>query len=405
MDLSAFQELRAPAGLDLLARLRAAGPLDDAAALALGSSLRRTYPPDLVAAAITMARLRDRGARKFGAAAATMWFTPAGLEQATHPAVAVHRAQRLTAVLGVAAPVIDLCCGIGSDLGALAGVGLQATGVELDSLTAAVAAANNAGLALVEHGDATARASGGEAVFVDPSRRAARGRIFDPNSYTPPWPFVSALLSGSSPAAAKVAPGIAHETVPAGVEIEWVSLHGELKEAALYGASLSSGARRRATLLPGGDTLAAIGPDISDEAPPVGAVGRWLYEPDPAVIRAHLVGAVVADLDGRLLDPTIAYLTADVPVVTPFARAYEVTDVLPFKIRALRDLLRRRGVGRLTVKKRGSTIEPEALRRELLRGSRGDAEATLIVTRVAGRATALLARPAPNPQASADQHM
>lgn len=391
MDLTTFRALRAPGGLALLTRLAEHAPLNDAAALRLGTALRREHPPELVAAAITTARLRDRATVKFGCAAGRMWFTSEGLEQATHPLVAAHRARRMLEVLGRGATVADLCCGIGSELLALSAAGLAAVGVELDPLTAAMARANTG--ASVECADATTRALVEAAVFVDPARRSARGRIFDPAAYRPPWTFVTGLLTERPAAAAKVAPGIPHELVPAGVDTEWVSLRGEVKEAALYGGALAAGMRRRATLLPSGATLCAAGGDTEYAAPPVGPVGRWLYEPDGAVIRAHLIDQVVAAVDGRLLDSTIAYLTADSHVPTPFARAYEVIDVLPFNPTRLRAVLRERGVGRLTVKKRGSTVDPERLRRDLLRGGHGENEATVVVTKVAGGATALLVKP------------
>src|SRR5262249_25740203 len=147
MDLATFAALRSGAGSELLARIGAAGSLDDAAALSLGTDLRRTHEPALVAAAITTARLRERAWEKFGPTAAAMWFTPTGLEQATHRLVAEHRAARMGAALGPGAPVLDLCCGLGADLLAFAGAGLTPVGVELDALTAAMAAANAAGRA------------------------------------------------------------------------------------------------------------------------------------------------------------------------------------------------------------------------------------------------------------------
>lgn len=400
VDLASFGALRSAAGTALLAELAAGGPIDDDVALRLGTRLRRDHPGDLVAAALTQARLRERAAAKFGSAAATMWFTPTGLEQATDPAVAAHRAARIAAALGPDAAVLDLCCGVGSDLLALAAAGLGAAGIDADPLTAAVADANLRGRAGVAVGDAQSQPlDGSAAVFVDPARRTSRGRVFDPRAYSPPWSFVCALLDGSAgvpAAAAKVAPGIPHDLVPPGVQAEWVSLRGGVKEAALYAGALATGgpARRRATLLPGGHTLTAAGPDTEETPPPVGAPGRWLYEPDGAVIRAHLVGAVAEAVDGRLLDPTIAYVTADTLVPTPFATAYEVTDVLPFAVAPLRALLRARGVGVLTVKKRGSPIVPEQLRRDLLRGARGDAQAIVVITRRAGTPTALVVRPA-----------
>ena len=123
-------------------------------------------------------------------------------------------------------------------------------------------------------------------------------------------------------------------------------------------------------------------------------VGRCLYEPDGAVVRAGLVTAVAAGVGGGLVDEHIAYVTSDEAFSTPFARAYEVLEQLPYKEKALRAALRVRGIGRLTIKKRGVDVVPDELRRRLgLRGGPGQAEATLVLTRVAGKGTALLVRP------------
>jgi len=100
---------------------------------------------------------------------------------------------------------------------------------------------------------------------------------------------------------------------------------------------------------------------------------------------------VAALIDGALLDPQIAYLTAPAEVLTPFATAYEVTDVLPFSLKGLRRLLRERDVGVVTVKKRGSPIEPETLRRQLRLS--GSSHVVIVVTRIADAPTVLLCRP------------
>ncbi|MGQ0625387.1 MAG: THUMP-like domain-containing protein [Sporichthyaceae bacterium] len=402
MDLPGFLALRSGAGAELLAALAAADPIDDAAALALGTRFRRTHPPELVAAALTQARLRERARGKFGAGAAGMWFTSDGLEQATHPAVAAHRAARMADAVGGDSAVLDLCCGIGSDLQAFAGHGARPRGVDSDPLTAAMAQANLGARAQVSCADATtADLRSADVVFLDPARRSTRGRVFDPGAYRPPFTFVRALLDGGAgvgAAAAKVAPGIGHELVPAGCEIEWVSLRGELKEAALYSPALASrsvvgAVRRRATLLPCGESMTSAIGDEEEVPPPVAAPGRWLYEPDSAVIRAHLVADLANHLDAHLIDASIAYLSAHELRSTPFATAYEITDVLAFSVKALRTLLRERDIGTLTVKKRGSAIEPEQLRRQLLAGRRGPHAATLFVTRRAGSPVALLAAP------------
>ncbi|MFE9255067.1 SAM-dependent methyltransferase [Streptomyces sp. NPDC006879] len=387
---AAFHALLTPEGQSLLDALR---DYDPATEIAVATRLRREHPAELVSAALGQARLRQRAVAKFGAEDAhRMYFTPDGVEQATRTSVATHRAARFAA-LGVRS-VADLCSGIGGDAIALARAGIAVLAVDRSPLTAAVARANAAALGLAELievrcADVTQiDTSAHDAVFVDPARRGGRGRIFDPESYSPPLSWaVGAALGASRCAALKIAPGVPHEAVPPQAEAEWISDGGDVKEAVLWFGTTPGSVR--ATLLPTGASLVTTAP-LPD--PPVGPVGRYLYEPDGAVIRAHLVAEVAGALGGRLIDPTIAYVTADELRPTPFATAYELTDVLPFNLKKLKALLRDREVGVLTVKKRGSAVEPEEVRRKVK--PRGRNAATVILTRVAGAPTMLIGRPA-----------
>ncbi|MFG1808841.1 SAM-dependent methyltransferase [Streptomyces sp. NPDC049040] len=381
-------------GQELLAGLREHDPVDD---LAVATRLRRTHDAGLVAAALGQARLRQRAVAKFGADDAhRMYFTPHGLEQSTRSSVATHRARRFASFRpeGVA----DLCCGVGGDVIAMLRAGLSVRAVDRDPLTCAVVAANAAALGLADRLDvvcadvADAGTGGLDGVFVDPARRTARGRVFDPEAYSPPLSWAQAAAAPGSPGAVKVAPGIPHEAVPPAAEAEWISDGGDVKEAVLWFDGRGDRVRpggRRATLLPSGATI--VGRGLPD--PPVRPVGRYLYEPDGAVIRAHLVAEVAEEIDGGLIDPTIAYITADGLRPTPYATAYEVTDVLPFGLKRLKALVRERGVGVLTVKKRGSAVDPEDLRRRVR--PPGPHSATVFLTRVSGAPTMLLASPAP----------
>jgi len=384
MDLDAFAWLLTGDGQALLAAATAA----EGAPLQVQAALRRRAAPERVATALGQVELRRKAVAKFGELAARMYFTPDGLEQATRLAVAEHRAGRLRAF--EAASVIDLGCGIGGDLIAVARAGITAAGVDLDPERVAVAAANLAALGLagiVQQADATQIDPSPFAVaFADPARRGARGRVMDAEGWTPPWPFVESLLRRD--ACVKVAPGIPHALIPGDVEAEWVSDHGEVKEAALWSGALATTARRATVIGDGG--LATL-TDEDDPGAPVRPVGEFLYEPDGAVIRAGLVTAVAAGVQGGLLDEHIAYVTGDTAYTTPFARGYRVVEELPYREKRLRAALRERGVGRLTIKKRGVDVTPEALRRRLT--LRGDAEATIVLTRVAGHGTCLLVQP------------
>ncbi len=389
-DLDVFAALLAPEGQTLLDELRDHDPADE---LAAATRLRRDHPAPLVSAALGQARLRQRAAAKFGADAQRMYFTANGVEQSTRATVAAHRAGRLAA-LGVRS-VADLCCGIGGDALALARAGIRVLAVDRDPLACAAARANAAALGLTELIEVRAadvtevETAGWDAVFVDPARRSKvrGGRIFDPEAYSPPLSWAVEAARTAPFAALKIAPGVPHEMLPEDAEAEWISDRGEVKEAVLWFGT-APGARR-ATLLPAGDSL--LGAGLPD--PEAGPVGRYLYEPDGAVIRAHLVAEAAAALDGRLIDPTIAYVTADALRPTPYATAYEITDVLPFNVKRLKALLRERGVGTAVIKKRGSAVEPEELRKKLKLGGGGNS-VTIFLTRVAGAPTMLLGQPA-----------
>ncbi|MEU0568410.1 SAM-dependent methyltransferase, partial [Nonomuraea sp. NPDC005983] len=286
-------------------------------------------------------------------------------------------------------------CGVGGDLVALARAGCMVDALDTDPLTVAVARANAEALGLSDRvtvtvGDAAEAAPEGyDVLFADPARRApsgsSRGRTFDPMAYSPPWPVVLDLLSRAGRACLKVAPGIPYEFIPDGAEAEWVSYRGEVKEASLWTGGAATGLVRRATLLPGGHTLTATGVTA-----PIGPVGRYVYEPDGAAIRAHLVGEVAELVGGRLADPMIAYITADEPVDTPWAARYEVRDVMPFSVKRLRAALREREIGNVVVKKRGSAVDIDRLRSELHRRLSGDKSATIILTRVMDRPSVLI---------------
>ncbi|WP_320779665.1 THUMP-like domain-containing protein [Streptomyces sp. CRN 30] len=398
--LSTLAALLTPEGRALLDEVRGTRPEQE---LGVATRLRRDHPAGLVSAALGQARLRQRAAAKFGAVdAERMFFTPNGVEQSTRATVAAYRAERFRA-LGVTS-VADLCCGIGGDAIALARAGIRVLAVDRDPLTAAVARANAAALGLselieVREADVTdVDTAPYDAVFVDPARRGGRGRVFDPEAYSPPLSWAVGAARGAPHAALKIAPGIPHETVPAEAGAEWISDGGDVKEAVLwFGAGAGTGTGTdtvpgpgtvRATLLPGPRTLTGRGlPD-----PPVRPVGDYLYEPDGAVIRAHLVAEVAEEVGGGLLDATIAYVTADELRPTEYATAYRITDRLPFNVKKLKALLREREVGVLTVKKRGSAVEPEELRRKVK--PQGPNAATVFLTRVAGAPTMLIGHPA-----------
>lgn len=394
MDAEGFAALLTQDGWALL---QALPPYDERLAMALGTRLRQEgLDPALVAAALTQSRLRARAHDKLGDFADGMLFTPAGLEQATRLEVAAHHARRYRDA--GCATVADLTCGIGADSMAFAGVGLRVVATDVDEMTAAIATVNLRHFpeAEVRHADGLGldlEALGVDGVYADPARRTGTGsRVFDPAAYAPPLDSVLALRDRVPALGLKLGPGVPHSAIPAAAHAQWVSAGGDVVELGLwFGPLAPEGPGRSALLLAdGGPHVLTAGPDGPEHAH-VGPVGAYLHEPDGAVIRAGLVGDVAHAVRGRLVDPTIAYVTSDELVRTPFATTYRVLDTMPFGLKRLRTYLRERGVGRLTIKKRGTAVVPEQLRRQL--DLRGDATGTVVLTRVGGHQSVLVVEP------------
>src|SRR6478735_7134251 len=237
MDAATLSKLLSPEGWALLGALP---PYDEQQALVLSAGLRaKGVDPDLAAAAaLTQSRLRAAGHAKFGAFADGMLLTQAGLEQATRLVVAARHAQRYLDA-GVT-KVADLTCGIGADSLAFAGTGLRVLASDVDELTAALATVNLRHFpeAEVRHGDGLALdllAEGVDGVYADPARRTRAGsRVFDPRAYAPPLDAVWAVRDRVPAVGIKVGPGISHQGLPDDAETEWVSVDGDVVEAALW---------------------------------------------------------------------------------------------------------------------------------------------------------------------------
>ena len=411
MDTRDFLDLLTPAGQSALGAAETLHP-KESDYLSLFERLSKTYPPGLARAALETAILRLEGLKKFSGAGG-MYFTRAALEQATPEEVSRYRAGRYDGF----ECIFDLGCSIGGDTLAFAhshkdNGNRMVTGVDLDELRLRMARANVQALEPGAEPGRGARidfvradlqsplpfkAGHYAALFFDPARRIEGQRVFSVRDYSPPLSVVNDWRAGFSAMGVKISPGVKIEELrllDETPEVEFISLRGELKEAALWFGALK-GAARRATVLPGAHTFESDEPfEVWSQRPaarlPLSPPQAYLYEPDPAVIRAGLVEELGQRLSASLLDADIAYLTGEERTNTPFARVWAVEDWFPFQLKRLREALRARGVGRVTIKKRGSPLEPETLARDLrLKGSE---ERTLFLTHLQSRPIVILSK-------------
>jgi hypothetical protein len=388
-----FVKLLSPEGQSLLAEVAIDTKTDVVKTV---SRLRALgHDAGLVATVLTQAKLRARAKAKFGEFANSMFFTEDGLEQASRLQVAALHAGRFRTA-GIK-EVADLGCGIGAESLALAAIDLNVTAVELDEVTAACATYNLAPFdnARVENGDVTnLDLTGFESQFFDPARRELgtgrqkATRKFDPTQFSPNFDWILSE-AGKRPTGIKLGPGHPHEAIPEGCEAQWISDHGDLVELTLWFGSLARpGVARSVLLITDGASFELQSSEANPAHAELREISEYIYEPDNAVVRSHLIGVLADSLNLGLIAPDIAYLTGDSLLESPWLRGFRVLETMAFDRKKLKARLQELGIGILEIKKRGSDVVPEVLRKELqLKGKRA---ATLIVTRVGDSHRALI---------------
>lgn len=357
--------------------------------LASMTRLRAHTTVERAAALYELISVRQKATTKFHDGH-QLWFTRSGLEQASHERVSQHRATQFAGAHQIA----DLCCGCGGDLLALA-TQAPTLGVDSDAARIAMAHANLAHRQLLAHAQTVVAdvttfplAETVDAVFFDPGRRHQGRRIMDHAAYQPPLSTAQQWLAPHRTVAIKCAPGIDYHDVPftTSVAVECVSYAGEMRETVLW-LNAQRPWQRQATLI-SEHHVVTITDQHTPSATMLSAPRQYLYEPDSAVIRAGLVQHLASDIGAHFLDAQIAYLTHDTPVTTPFARCWRIVDSLPFSERAIRARLATLGAGPITVKKRGSAVDSDALARRLSHPH--GHPFVVVLTRVAEQHTALI---------------
>ena len=363
-------------------------PGGDKHSAALQAALRQEFPAEVVRAVLTLAGLRTQAKTRFTRAEA-MWFDRTRLEQATQEVVARHKARRFAACAGQT--VLDLCCGIGADAIAIAGhAPVQA--VDMSPLATWYTARNAEAYGVASHIETRVSSVesvpvAGRFVHLDPDRRTQGQRQVRLEFGSPALPYLQELTRTAAGGAIKVSPASNFGGKFTNCEIELVSVSGECKEATIWFGPLRQPAPFRATILPQGATIAG---DPWDYRPRIEPLKRYLFDPDPAVVRAGLVDCVGDALDLRRLDDAEEYLTGDTLVDSPFVRGFEVVADLTNNTREIRDHFRTSSFGQVEIKCRHMSIDADAIRRKL--PLPGNEPGVLLFARVAGKARAIVAR-------------
>lgn len=389
------------AEVDILQMLRAAPELMQAIASSteketrLQERLREQYVPELVRAALRLRDVRKRAGITMPGAE-DLWLTSRSFEQATAAEVAAHKAQRFPS----GQCVLDLCCGIGMDTKAL----LSRGDVEAVDNDPSMLLRNEwnqnvwysgglPNLLKTHQADAAKFDVGGRWVHVDPDRRTGRDRPTKRlEQYQPGLEWMERLTQTAVGGAIKIGPASNFVQKFTGCEIELVSLNGECREATVWFGELAGPKRFRATSLSGGETICG---DPLDAYCPIGDVSDYIFDPDPAVVRAGMLDAVGEMHSLQRLDNSDEYLTGAQIPETSFVTSFRVEAVLGNNPKELKRYLRDKPGRHYEIKCRHLKVNANELQRRLPRAE-GNPRVVFFL-RVAGRAKIIVCERMQNP--------
>ncbi len=300
-----------------------------------------------------------------------MFFVGLGLEQSTSEIIARYLAQRFRTDW----QVIDLTCGIGANTVFLAEQVKEVIAIDLEAAKI-WCAKQNADVYEVSNkikfivGDANDNIGAeADAFFLDPARDragATKTRSFL-NSRPALLEILPKLLAVTKNVAIKISPAFDYQELkllPEEPEVEIISEDNNCKVAMLWFGDLKT-ANRRATCFRKDKffTIADSGAKAL-----IGKVKKYLYEPDKAISKAHLINELAASFDLVKIDSTLSYLSSDnLPANNwpKVLRQFEVLAQAEFSVKKLQKFLKEKNIIKAEIIIKNVKIKPEELRARL----------------------------------------
>lgn len=357
------------------------------AALSTQRKLRNEFDDDLVRAALSVHEARRRAAGLLPHAE-QLWLTRVGLEQSTAWDVAAHKAQRFLKSENVS----DLCCGIGVDAAAIAEI-TRVTAIDIEASMCLrtewnAEVWNRSSNLRAECADVTDCDWTGRIVHVDPDRRSGSDRPTKRlELYQPNLDWMQQLTRTAAGGGIKISPASNFLQKFSGCEIELISLKGECREATVWFGSLAGEHAFRATALPSGESISADPLSVWTNVVP--AAADYIFDPDPAIVRAGLIDVMAAQYSMQRLDAEEEYLTGADHVDSGFVTAFRVEAVLSGNLKDLKRYLRSDPSTHYEVKCRRIPTDAESVRRQLPTGTAPPR--VIFVARISGRKTIVVA--------------
>ncbi len=305
-------------------------------------------------------------------------YTPLALEQSSGERTALYKASLLSGKRA-----IDLSGGLGVDTMFLARTFQEVVYCERDPLLCAVVEYN-----LKVSGITNVQVRNGESIsllaeypddsfdwiFVDPARREEGRRSIALEAASPDVVASHDLqLRHAQRVCIKASPALEisglKKLLPALHTIIVVSVARECKEILLL---LERGYPADGPVQVKAVCLNADSEEITEvvggngDAPRVvaTAVKEYLYEPDPAIIKARLSAVLARDSGLEFVNKSVDYLTADCNIETFPGRSFRVVECVPYKPKSFRAFLERHAIAGASIQRRDFPLSVEELRKK-----------------------------------------
>lgn len=318
---------------------------------------------------IEQIHFRQRAAGRFPDPDEWLW-TDRSLQQASD----WHSAQAKAALFPEASPVVDLCCGAGADLVALA-PGREVLAMDRDSVMLKLARYNLRAHGLDGHfvqAELPGPLSPGPDICIhaDPDRRrgAERNtRTIQGESFSPALSDLVQLGERARACLIKLAPAT---EIEAALEHTWhrlwlgvgrecpqqVLAYGDVGQSVQAGMRTAMLVDRQQQTYTGS---AAIVCDTADEPE------HYVIEPHAALYASGLTPAWAVDHGLYALPFSGSYLTGNSAIRSPWAQTFEVLDHMSWHERRVRKWLAAHQAGPVEVKTRNAPVDANALQRQL----------------------------------------
>ena len=180
--------------------------------------------------------------------------------------------------------------------------------------------------------------------------------MVDPGQYSPDPAKLAGSLSNCRLAGIKMSPLLKDDYLKAlAPEIEFVSYGRECREVVAWmGSECIPGWRARH--LESNSTLEQVDRLFTTAEP-----GKFLYDADPAAVRAH----ALKNFGLRQLGDSLGYLTGDDDLDSPWLSKYAVQYAGKGDVKSTKEACKRLGLSVFEVKKRNAEVDTDKLLREL----------------------------------------